>query len=203
MKNLIKVIKNFIKKKLKSYLYFIELNLKLKNVNKNPIDFFQEELSKDCYLFFKEEMKSSSIFFKEDDIKNDICTNYLEGLEWTMKYYSDKCIDWRWTYKYNYPPLFKDLLKYTPIFGTTMIEENDHKAVDPIVQLSYVLPESSLYILPNNIYKELCLERLYCYPNDAMFSWAFCKYMWEAHVELPKIDIEDLELFIYEIQNHK
>jgi len=70
MKNLIKIIKNFIKKRLKSFLYFIELNFSLKNINKNPVDIFQEELSRDCYTYFKEDMKSSSIFFKENDIRN-------------------------------------------------------------------------------------------------------------------------------------
>lgn len=70
MKNLINTIKNFIKKKLKSILYFVELNFSLKSANKNPVDIFQEELSKDCYTYFKKDMKSSSIFFKEIDIRN-------------------------------------------------------------------------------------------------------------------------------------
>jgi 5'-3' exoribonuclease 1 len=129
----------------------------------------------------------------DDDIIKDICINYLEGLEWNIKYYSEGCIDWRWHYKYNYPPLLKDILKYIPYFKTEMITKNNHTAVNPVVQLSYVLPQSSLYLLPNNIHKMLTRNRLHYYPENANLCWAFCKYIWESHVELPAISIEDLE----------
>ena len=26
--------------------------------------------------------------------------------------------------------------------------------------------------------------------------WAYCKYIWEAHLELPHIDLEELEEFV-------
>jgi hypothetical protein len=31
------------------------------------------------------------------------------------------------------------------------------------------------------------------YKNDCEFIWAFSKYFWESHVELPEIDIEELK----------
>jgi hypothetical protein len=62
-------MKNFIKKKLKSILCFIELHFSLKIANKNPLDIYHEELSKYCYNFFKQHMKSSSIFLKDKDIR--------------------------------------------------------------------------------------------------------------------------------------
>ena len=63
-------MKSFIEKKLKSLLYFIELNFKVRFGNKSAIDIYYEDLSKNCYELFKEKMKSSSIFLKVEDIRN-------------------------------------------------------------------------------------------------------------------------------------
>ena len=74
--------------------------------------------------------------------------NYLEGLEWTMKYYTTGCADWNWSYHYHYPPLWKDLVKYIPSWDTQMIDDNTNIAVPPLVQLAYVIPQPSLKLLP-------------------------------------------------------
>ena len=63
-------MKSFIEKKLKSFLYFVELNFKMKLGNKSAIDIYYEKLSQECYDFFKDKMKSSSIFLKVEDIRN-------------------------------------------------------------------------------------------------------------------------------------
>ena len=125
--------------------------------------------------------------------KKEICVNYLEGLDWTLHYYTQSCSDWRWSYRYAYPPLFKDLIHYIPYCETIMIEPNNHVAVSHYVQLAYVLPKTSLYLLPKEIYEKLLLLREYYYPDNCEIIWAFCKYFWESHVELPTIDIEDIE----------
>ena len=63
-------MKSFIEKKLKSLLYFIELNFKVRFGNKSAIDIYYDNLSQECYDFFKNKMKSSSIFLKVEDIRN-------------------------------------------------------------------------------------------------------------------------------------
>ena len=128
-----------------------------------------------------------------DDRRKEICLNYLEGLEWTMKYYSKGCVDWRWSYKYDYPPLLCDLIKYVPYFDTNLLEVKPKNPVSPLVQLSYVLPKSSHYLLPPNIRALLKAE---WYNEDCSFKWSFCKYFWEAHVCLPEINISELEMLI-------
>ena len=133
----------------------------------------------------------------EERIK-DICTNYLEGLEWTFKYYCTGCVDWRWTYQYHYPPLLVDLIRYIPYFDTTFLgaERLQNTAVHPLVQLSYVLPKQNLYLLPQQVKERLLTEKPEWYTDKCEFAWAFCRYFWEGHVKLPEIDIGALEHFL-------
>ena len=133
----------------------------------------------------------------EDKI-SDIAVNYIQGLEWTMKYYSTGCPDWRWKYKYNYPPLLQDLIKYIPVFNKSFVPEKTPNPVSEIVQLCYVLPRSSLHLLPQKLYFELISKHDEWYKGNCDYIWAYCKYFWESHVEMNDINIDELEQFIKE-----
>jgi 5'-3' exonuclease len=132
----------------------------------------------------------------DDDKRKEISLNYLEGLEWTMKYYSAGCADWRWTYNYHYPPLLVDLIKHVPYFPTEFVPLQKENPVKPLVQLSYVLPPSSMNLLPPTLRIKLLKEEPDWYVGNYVFLWSFCKFFWEAHVDLPKIDIERLEMVV-------
>jgi 5'-3' exonuclease len=129
-----------------------------------------------------------------DEIRlKQICMNYLEGLEWTMKYYTTNCFDWKWKYKYHYPPLLCDLIKYTPYFETELIPYSNPSPVSDIVQLCYVLPKKYLSLLPKEVYEEIMSKHSDLYVENCEFVWAFCKYFWECHADLPHININTLE----------
>jgi 5'-3' exonuclease len=134
----------------------------------------------------------------DDTRKKQICTNYLEGLEWTMKYYTIGCPDWRWCYNYNYPPLLCDLVHYIPYFDTEFVENMKPNPVSQLVQLCYVLPKQSLQFLPDKLYKNLINKHMEWYSSNCEFVWAYCRYFWESHVNLPHIDINELEKFVEE-----
>jgi 5'-3' exonuclease len=134
----------------------------------------------------------------DDKRREQICINYLEGLEWTMKYYTSGCPDWRWSYKHNYPPLLSDLIHYIPFFDNEFIEQKPESPVSELVQLCYVLPKQSLVFLPDKLYKSLLENRSEWYNNDCDFVWAYCRYFWESHVNLPYININELEKFVKE-----
>jgi 5'-3' exonuclease len=124
-----------------------------------------------------------------------ICVNYIEGLEWTMRYYSTGCVDWRWTYKYPYAPLLVDLMRYMPHMDTALFPEGTpvKNPVRDLVQLCYVLPMSGHGLLPPVLADKLKRTYSHYYCDKLDFKWSYCKYFWEAHTELPHIRIAELE----------
>lgn len=131
------------------------------------------------------------------DIQNDekriksICFNYLEALEWTFSYYTNGCKDWKWNYKYDYAPLFQDLIKYIPFFNTNLLENKEKDSLPSIVQLSYVLPETSYNLLPKKIEYLLLNKFTTCGPYK--MNWSYSKYFYETHISFPDIDINKLQ----------
>ena len=139
-----------------------------------------------------------SLFNLEIDYerRKQISLNYLNILEWTYKYYTKTCPDWRFKYNYNYPPLFQDLIKYIPYLDTEFQEIKTPNPISEYVQLAYVLPRNSLNLLPYKLYNKLLNKFNEYYKLDYNFEWAFCKYFWECHVLIPEIEIKDLENLI-------
>jgi 5'-3' exonuclease len=128
--------------------------------------------------------------------KEAIVMNFCEGLEWTLKYYTTDCPDWKWKYKYNYPPLLEDLVRFMPYFEREMVTKKVENPVSPLVQLCYVMPRESLQFLPSALEITLKEEYSFWYPSNCEYVWAYCKYFWESHVELPEIDIDVLEKIV-------
>lgn len=120
--------------------------------------------------------------------KKSICMNYLEGLEWIMCYYSSGCKNTLWKYKYHYPPLFSDLLLYCPIFNQELLDECDSKITSK-TQLSYVLPPGSYDLLDNKVSEYM--RKTYNLENNSLVH-TYCKYLWEAHIDIEHIDIIEL-----------
>jgi len=136
-----------------------------------------------------------------DERRRQISMNYLEGLEWTYNYYTTGCIDWRWCYKFHYAPLFKDLVKYIPHMNTTFLSRKEKQPIEDVVQLCYVLPRANSNLLPFNV-SIVLLNRLgHLYGEDYDFKWAYCKYFWESHADLPTLNIEVLENIVHEAKN--
>ena len=165
--------------------YFTLLPTKERDIEKyiNPFEKFWEE------RYYKM-LFSIDI---DDERRKQICMNFLEALEWNITYYTTGCKNWNWYYKYNYAPLLKDLIKFVPYFDNEFVKKEEKNPVSSYTQLAYVLPRNSLGLLPFKIKQQLLIKHSDWYRLDFKFKWAFCKYFWESHIDMPEIDIEKLK----------
>jgi 5'-3' exoribonuclease 1 len=131
-----------------------------------------------------------------------VSINYLEGLEWVYKYYTKGCPHWKWKYNYHYPPLLSDLVKYVPQKDDAeFITQNNSKPFSPYAQLCYVLPKEYLNLLPKPMEEHLAKKYSHIYDVSPRLQWAFCKYLWEAHIHNQSIDLATLENIEREIKS--
>lgn len=114
-----------------------------------------------------------ALFHNTHDV-NQICTNYYEGLEWVFRYYTNKCVDWRWKYNYHYPPLLADLASHS--VRSRRFSKPCTNPFSPKTQLAYVLP-------PHD-FDFSCVK----------FQWAFCRYFWESHFVIDDMSLAEMEL---------
>jgi 5'-3' exoribonuclease 1 len=74
-----------------------------------------------------------------------VCREYIEGLEWVLRYYTGGVPSWKWFYPYNYSPFISDIAHVhdyrTKQYGRTV-------PYDQFFQLMLVLPPRSMGLLP-------------------------------------------------------
>lgn len=127
----------------------------------------------------------------ENNIKK-IVNNYLEGLEWTLKYYTAGCVDWEWYYKYNYPPLLNDIRPFIPYFDIEFLEIKNNTPIDSQLQLAYVLPIDNIDLLSKNIQQKILLNKENT-SSDIKLEYSYCRYIWEAHINGDFLDLKELK----------
>ena len=162
-----------------------------KDITTIPLQNRADELYINPYNSYWEDRYYEKLFDSKNTEYNrkKFCINYLEGLEWNMRYYVSGCYNWKWKYNYNYPPLFKDLIKHTPIWDVDMIEKNDENITEK-QQLGYVLPENSLNLLEKTDEEKI---KKYKLNNSSIeIRWSFCKYFWESHILFYEEKLEDI-----------
>ena len=156
-------------------------------LNNVPIIYRKEEM----YILPKEKGWEQRYYFSlfdtsDADFVKKVCINYLEGLEWVFHYYNGHCVNWKWCYNYEYPPLLVDLVKYIPNFEKTFLK-TDQDAYCSNFQLLYVMPGGQYNILPPKLRQYISEQNIQFFENYD-FVWAFCRYFWEGHVKLPIVD---------------
>ena len=120
-----------------------------------------------------------------------ISHDYLDGLQWVMKYYKNGCQDWKWHYAYDYAPpaniISENLDSYVcPKYGKTM-------PLTPYQQLLAIIPPKSKNLLPfplnNLLTDDKSPLKNYC-PEKFEIDLSGKKYEYQGVVLLPMINPE-------------
>jgi 5'-3' exonuclease len=128
--------------------------------------------------------------------EKDVCTNYLQMLEWTWNYYNGICKNNYMCYDFHCGPLFSSLEKYIPCFNEELVNHDKTQLPLPITQLLYVLPYDDYNLIPvkeftkfnNLINKEINLTE-----TNFPIHFDFCKFFWEGYVDFNYIDLKRLD----------
>ena len=129
----------------------------------------------------------------------NLCTNYLETLQWVYHYYTSSCKNWTTHFKYNYPPLLSDLYSYIPYFNSEFVIAENKDVLNDKLLLCHVLPKKSLGLLPSKIHNYLLNNYEYLYKDDYSIVYAFCKYFYEGHVIFPEFNNEEFNKAIMKL----
>lgn len=120
-----------------------------------------------------------------------VCLNYLEALEWTLKYYTVGCPNWGWTYRHHYAPLIKDLICFIPTRAAEFVAAQPAAPVTPARQLALVFPPAAaarwITDAETRAWIEDHKEQLYMAGDDLEMSYSFATYDWECHPKLPPV----------------
>lgn len=125
-----------------------------------------------------------------DNIEN-ICHQYIEGMQWVLSYYLKGVPSWRWLYPYHYAPPAHILAQHINTFEFPVYEPTVPNT--PFQQLLCVLPPKSAHLLPtplNDLLEsKLSPLRPYC-PDDFEIDVSGKRKEWEGIVLLPMVDYD-------------
>lgn len=137
------------------------------------------------------------------DISNDEifrgCQDYLDGMLWSVKYYTKGCIDWGWKYNSSYVPCIDDLYSFLKIglLDPNRLTKESYIPVlnGPVstdVQLLYILPPQSKALLPVKLrclMSKSSVIKSY-YPETFCIDSTNKKLLWECEPILNPIDMD-------------
>jgi len=133
----------------------------------------------------------------DDDIQ-ELCRQYIKGLQWVIQYYCMKIPSWSWYFPYLYAPFLYDLAKCTSYEHTPFSFSTPLK---PLEQILAVVPPQGYGILPQkmqNIVTCECSPLSQYYPKQfeidvsgKMAEWQglFLKILLKLYLYTPGVSI--------------
>jgi 5'-3' exonuclease len=135
--------------------------------------------------------------YNKKDI-NKVCKEYLYGIQWIWAYYTGvmENVCFNWFYPFNLPPLWQWLRDFNqlPSFPEKVLLKSTE--IQPIEQLTLVLPLESWSLIPPCKEKALPLVAPQFYPSVFSFESVGKRYFWECESMIPLPSILEVKEII-------
>lgn len=165
---------------------------------KNRRNYFKDPLldvyyGEDCNFIRYQEQYYTQKCNKAD--VQTMCTEYVRGLEWIIRYYGDEIPSWEWCYPYHYAPFLDDLKRYT--YSPTTFGYSE--PLRPFEQLLAVLPPQSKTLLPSHVRTVMETDQMKpMYPLEFTIDIDGKRSAWEGIALLPIMNISMLrQLYLH------
>jgi 5'-3' exonuclease len=178
----------------------------LGNIGKHEKEMLEEKLSSNIKYFedkildkhtkyvngYVVDMKNyKTDYYSEKFDKNvqDICHDYIEGMQWVLSYYTKGVPCWHWFYDHHYAPFAYDLATHIDSYKPVKYEET--RSIKPFEQLLSVIPPKSSQLLPKPLNTLLTSQdspiEQFC-PSEIKVDLSGKRREWEGVVLLPMVD---------------
>ena len=121
----------------------------------------------------------------------EVCHEYLKGMQWVLSYYTRGVPDWKWHFPHHYAPFASVLAEHVSTFNFQCY----HRTVSstPFQQLMSVLPPQSARLIPSPLCNYLLDAdsplKKHC-PTEITIDLAGKRREWEGIVLLPMVDFD-------------
>ena len=126
-----------------------------------------------------------------------VCIEYVKGLCFVMRYYTQGCASWTWFYPYHYAPPASDLVA-APWDATSREHITSFELGEPfppIEQLAAVLPPLSGHALPPPLAALSTASDsplAHAFPRELSLDLNGASHTWKAVVRLPFVEAAEL-----------
>lgn len=125
-----------------------------------------------------------------------ICREYMSGLQWIMDYYLGKPVSYSWYFPWNLPPLWSDLEVAFQGSGE-LVAPAPSLPLAPQEQLAMVLPMDSWWLVRNTKLRGLPGRAPIFWPAAFGFFSVGRRWLWECEAEVPILTAERMRQLAY------
>jgi 5'-3' exonuclease len=129
-------------------------------------------------------------FTDEADIK-EASKEYLNGLQWVLRYYTKEVPNWRWFYPYHYAPTASSLVEHLDSFEFPRNYKG--QPLTSLEQLLCILPPKSSKLLPKPLDALLSTKLKKYNPDEVEIDLSGKKQEYMGIVKLPFVDVNHVK----------